>query len=230
MNFVFDLYGTLIDIKTDEQSPKFWQKVAAYLGANETSDAVRWEYLSLCSNEKKGENHEIDLIRVFQQMLLSRGRENDEAQRFATYFRRQSMKKLRTFRYAKKLLKGLKKRGGGVYLVSNAQSCFTLKELDDCGLTALFDGILISSDVGVKKPSSEIFQCAFDKFDISPENSIYVGNDLRDDILGAAGVGMRTVYIPTEQSGSYKDMPEPTYSVKNHRDLMQTLFSIAEKR
>jgi putative hydrolase of the HAD superfamily len=30
-NIIFDLYGTLVDIHTDEQNPKFWQKFAGLL-------------------------------------------------------------------------------------------------------------------------------------------------------------------------------------------------------
>ncbi|MBR5774174.1 MAG: phosphoribosylformylglycinamidine synthase subunit PurQ, partial [Clostridia bacterium] len=49
------------------------------------------------------------------------------------------------------------RRVGKVYLLSNAQSCFTINELKECGLYDLFDGIIISSDVGRKKPYGEIF-------------------------------------------------------------------------
>ena len=38
------------------------------------------------------------------------------------------------------------------FLLSNAQSCFTLDELDALGLADRFDGILLSSDAGMKKP------------------------------------------------------------------------------
>ena len=231
MNFVFDLYGTLIDIKTDESPLSFWQGVAEYLGDGvHLAEDVRGEYLSLCAEAKKGENHEIDLLSVFEKMLLARGREAEEAFALADEFRRLSMKKLKCFPYAKMILRGIKQRGGGVFLLSNAQACFTVNELRCCGLTELFDGIILSSDVGTKKPSEEIFAYAFDKFGISPEKSIYVGNDLRDDILGASSVGMRTVYIHTEQSGSYSDaMPEPTYRAEKHSELMKMLFSLANE-
>ena len=26
-NYIFDLYGTLIDIRTDENKPEFWEKI-----------------------------------------------------------------------------------------------------------------------------------------------------------------------------------------------------------
>ena len=231
MNFVFDLYGTLVDIKTDESKPVFWQKVAEYLGDGaENAESVRSEYLSLCAGEKKGEFHEINLAIVFEKMLINRGKNADGAPAFAGKFRELSREKLKCFRYAKSILKGLKELGCGVYLVSNAQACFTLTELDKCGLTELFDGILISSEVGVKKPCRDIFEIAFKKFGISKENSIYVGNDLRDDILGASGADMRSAYIHTEQSGSYgDDMPTPTYTARNHSELMKRLFSLAKE-
>ena len=125
------------------------------------------------------------------------------------------------------MLASLRERGG-VYLVSNAQSCFTIDELRTTGLYDLFDGILISSDVGVKKPSTEIFEIAFDRFGITPESSIYVGNDMRDDILGATRAGLRTMYIKTAQSGNYPtlDIPEPTYTVKNHAEMKRTLLGL----
>lgn len=31
-NFVFDLYGTLVDIRTDEEQPSFWRSCSRYLG------------------------------------------------------------------------------------------------------------------------------------------------------------------------------------------------------
>jgi putative hydrolase of the HAD superfamily len=126
------------------------------------------------------------------------------------------------------MLRDLRKVGG-VYLLSNAQSCFTVDELKTCGLYDLFDGIIISSDVGTKKPWGEIFNIAFDRFGITPENSIYVGNDMRDDILGASSKGMRTLYIETTQSGSYPhlDLPKPTFVVKNHAEMKERLISLS---
>ena len=137
------------------------------------------------------------------------------------------MVRLKTFDGVENMLKELKKQGR-VYLVSNAQSCFTIDELRTTGLYDLFDGILISSDVGVKKPFPDIFRLAFEKFGITPEESIYIGNDMRDDILGASRVGMKTMYIETPQSGSYPDLdlPEPTYTVKNHLEMKMLLLSL----
>lgn len=231
MNFIFDLYGTLIDIWTDEEREELWEGVSLLLGDGEENFArVREEYLTLCRESYKGEGYEIDLLSVFETMLESRGVDTSVAPSLAQEFRRLSMVRLKCFHGVKAMLRELKKQGR-VYLVSNAQSCFTIDELKTTGLYPLFDGILISSDVGVKKPFPDIFRIAFEKFGITPENSIYVGNDMRDDILGATGVGMRTLYIKTAQSGNYDEeaMPKPTYTVKNHREMKRLLCSLDKK-
>lgn len=229
MNFVFDLYGTLVDVWTDESREELWEGVASLLGDGEEKGAsVRREYLSLCTALKQGEYHEINLLSVFEQMLAARSVDTSVAPSLASEFRRLSMVRLCAFDGAADMLRQLKSKGAGVYLVSNAQSCFTIDELHTTGLYDLFDGIMISSDVGVKKPSPEIFALAFDRFGISAQNSIYVGNDMRDDVLGASRVGMRTVYIHTAQSGSYPelDIPAPTYTVKSHAEMTSLLTAL----
>ena len=230
MNYIFDLYGTLIDILTDEEKSELWKGVATFLGQDAgDSDKVRAEYLALCKAKHNGDYHELNLTLVFEDLLSSCGLDKSMAQSLATEFRHLSMVRLKRFYGVKTMLSKLRKQGR-VYLVSNAQSCFTLNELKSTGLYDLFDGILISSDVGVKKPSPSIFEIAFEKFGISAEDSIYVGNDMRDDILGATSAGMRTLYIKTAQSGSYPNMniPSPTYVVKNHREMTKTLLKIVK--
>ena len=232
MNFVFDLYGTLIDIWTDESREELWEGVALLLGdGEERADEVKREYLALCREAKRSEEQEIDLLSVFCRMLENRGVDTSVAPSLASEFRRLSMVRLRRFYGAATMLRELKRAGGRVYLLSNAQSCFTIDELRSTGLYDLFDGILISSDVGVKKPSPEIFRIAFSRFGITAENSVYVGNDLRDDVLGASSVGMRTVYIETAQSGSYPDLDlkAPTYTVTSHREMKRVLLSLLTK-
>ena len=229
MNFVFDLYGTLIDIWTDESLVEMWEGVALLLGDGEENyQSVREEYLALCKEAHRGDDHEINLLLVFEKMLANRGVDISVASSLASEFRRLSMVRLERFYGVKSMLADLKKAGAGVYLVSNAQSCFTIDELKMTELYDLFDGIVISSDVGVKKPSPKIFEIAFGRFGINASNSIYVGNDLRDDILGANGVGMKTVYIKTPQSGSYPDvkLPEPDYIVASHREMKKLLLSL----
>ncbi len=232
MNFVFDLYGTLIDIWTDEDSPRVWRALAGRLrGCKRKYAFAKDEYMRLCSEEVRYEGHEFDLLRVFEKLLENEGQNKAYAKELAHEFRDASMVRLTLFPLVKEMLTELKTSGAGVYLLSNAQSCFTMRELDTLGLTELFDGIIISSDVGWKKPYSEIFNIAFQKFGIDKNDSFYVGNDLRDDILGASRAGMKTVYIKTEQSRDYPDrsLPYPDYVAKDHEELYEILLNLAKK-
>lgn len=56
-NYIFDLYGTLIDINTDEWNDDLWKKIGilyAYKGAHYTYDELNEEYDRLVQAEKKG--------------------------------------------------------------------------------------------------------------------------------------------------------------------------------
>lgn len=193
-NYVFDLYGTLVDVLTDEESDAFWRKIAKILKGN--SDEIKFEYKKLCSEktDEAGKDGEFDLLDVFEKMLLNHDCKVDEKE-FAWKFRKASLKREKLFPKVKSSLKDLRKRGKGVYLISNAQSCFTRKELDKLSLTSLFDGIVISSEVGYKKPSKAIFDIAFEKFGIDKETSIFIGNDPIDDIQGAENAGIQTHFV-----------------------------------
>lgn len=232
MNFLFDLYGTLADIKTDEEMQSLWFGFAWLLGESDTQK-VKDEYHAICRKYADARAHkfvEFDLLHVFEEMLWRRGADISRAREVAREFRLLSRQKLRLFPCVTEILKGLNERGAGVYLVSNAQACFTADELDELGITSLFDGILISSDAGVKKPDTKIFNIAFDKFSLDGDECFYIGNDLHDDVLGAKNAGLKTVYIETEQSGRYPGLDiTPDYEVKTHVEMKDLLFSLAVK-
>lgn len=231
MNFIFDLYGTLIDIKTDEEKEALWENVARELGEDKSAAGeIRSEYRTLCSKYKTSDEQEINLLGVFEDMLEAHGRERCDAAKLAEKFRELSTERIRLFDGVTEMLGRLKQVGAGVYLVSNAQACFTLPELEKIGLIPFFDGIVISSDVGIKKPSPRIFALALERFVLRADECVYVGNDMRDDVQGAGSAGLKTVYIYTEQSGKYDEanMPRPTYTAENHSNLAEILLSLAQ--
>lgn len=234
MKFLFDLYGTLIDIKTDETSEVFWKKVSgAFLKQGVDAEALHDDYAAFCALEKEGKAplEEIELRNVFARLLQKNEGANPSKERieaFARSFRAASMRKFHPFPGVEKMLKNLKTTGAGIYLLSNAQACFTRDELRSSGLESYFDGIMLSSEIGYKKPSPRFFETAFEKYGLHPKDCVYVGNDLRDDVYGARGVGLKTVYIHTEQSGRYapNEYPLADRTVKNHVGLEKLLSAI----
>ena len=233
MNFLFDLYGTLADIKTDESLPELWSGFAALLGESD-GEAIRAEYSAICKRYSDAKTHnfvEFDLLKVFEEILENHGVDPQKAPEFAVQFRLMSREKLRLFPHVIEMLDGLRARGAGVYLVSNAQACFTRSELDELGLTSHFDGILISSEAGTKKPDLEIFYIAIKGWGLKGQKNFYVGNDMHDDVLGAFAAGLETVYIETEQSGKYPDIEVvPNHIVATHTEMRDLLWELAQKK
>ena len=55
-NYIFDLYGTLVDIHTDEEIPQLWEFMSDYLKKNfgtviDAAD-LKQEYLRICALEE----------------------------------------------------------------------------------------------------------------------------------------------------------------------------------
>ena len=57
------------------------------------------------------------------------------------------------------------------------------------GWEALFDAVVISGEVGLRKPDPRIYLLAAERLDLPPAQIVFV-DDLRPNVLGAAAVGM----------------------------------------
>ena len=214
-NYVFDLYGTLIDIHTDEEDEKAWEKMTLFYkgqGADYTPEELKESYARLVKEESKKVS-EIQVDKVFAQMYAEKGVKADDGLVLDTChkFREYTTEYIRLYSGAEELLKKLKEAGKNVYLLSNAQRSFTERELEMTGIKSYFDEIFISSDFGVKKPQKEFFQVLMERCGINPAESIMIGNDETCDIQGAQTVGMDTLYIHSNISPEYTGKVNPTY-------------------
>lgn len=192
-NIFFDLYGTLIDIQTEEESLFFWEKLAKRWKKyhNFTPVEFKNQYLSICLRLEK-EKEEIDILDVFAELLQG---DRLLARDFARDFRRYSTKYIRLYPGVKALLRYLKKNGFGLYVLSNAQASFTIPELKKLKIFNFFDDIAISSEFGVKKPNENFFLQAIEKFNLSISTVIMIGNDYECDILPAQKLGLKSIFI-----------------------------------
>lgn len=207
-NYIFDLYGTLADIRTDEDKPYLWKKLAeiyASFGAIYSPAELKREFRRLEQKEKTalgGKDAEPDLRRVFTGLYRQKDITCDDAQAkmTAVFFRTLSREKLALYDGVEAFLKELKRRGKGVYLLSNAQADFTEPELSMLGIVSYFDGIFLSSKQGVKKPAPAFFNGLLKQYRLAKKESIMIGNDEAADIAGACAVGMDSLYIHTDIS------------------------------
>lgn len=69
--------------------------------------------------------------------------------------------------------------------------------LAECGLRDAFDAILVSAEIGVKKPDPEIFGMALERTGVEPGRAVHVG-DTDEDVQGAVRAGIRPILIRRE--------------------------------
>lgn len=208
---IFDLYGTLIDIHTDEDNLLFWQQMTLYYGYfgaeyNDLKSAYEKAVKNAFAMEDKA-CPDIDILDVFNTLFLDKGVIVDQATllQTATTFRLLSTDYIQLYPYAKELLKQLRERSLKVILLSNAQSSFTLNELKLLGIDKAFDRIYISSDYKVSKPDPEFYKVMLEKERLTPEACVYIGNDHTTDIKGANAVGMDSIYLYTNCSSEINE-------------------------
>jgi putative hydrolase of the HAD superfamily len=66
--------------------------------------------------------------------------------------------------------------------------------LRETGLAAFFKTIVVSGEVGIKKPEPEIFRIALDRTGLRSDDVVYVG-DTQEDVDGAKAAGIRPILI-----------------------------------
>ena len=94
------------------------------------------------------------------------------------------------------------------------------------GVNRFFSAVLVSEDVGWRKPNRKILQEALRRLGVNAEEAVYVGDSPLEDVGGAASAEMRTVFVPS-QFYNLKDLREsqkkPDLIVKDICELCRVL-------
>ena len=207
-DLIFDLYGTLLDIHTEEND-LVWEKTALYFGfygAHYTPQELKTAFqAALAAREAKaGQSYEcfpdIPFEQIMAQLFRDAGVEENADTlgiNAAQLFRISSIEYIRLYPHALEALAYLRRRGYRLWLLSNAQRIFTAYELTALGLGEQLDGIYISSDYGCRKPDLRFYRALMDEQRLEAKNCLMIGNDLHTDIAGAKAAGMATLYMHT---------------------------------
>ena len=207
-DLIFDLYGTLVDIHTEEND-LVWEKTALYFGfygAHYTTEGLRSAFLAeLKAREAKaGQSYECFPDIPFEQIMASLFRSagvEDRAEELginaAQLFRISSIEYVKLYPGALEALALLREKGCRLWLLSNAQRIFTEYELRHLGLGEQLDAIYISSDYRCRKPDARFYKAPMEEQGLALSNCLMIGNDRFTDIGGARGIGMATLYMHT---------------------------------
>ena len=97
-------------------------------------------------------------------------------------------------RRAKSVIENLAKKFQ-LGVISNGSPDVQYQKLRTLGIKRLFDCIILSEEVGIRKPDPGIFRKATTLLVREPEECLSVGNSYNNDILGAKKVGMQACWF-----------------------------------
>ena len=87
--------------------------------------------------------------------------------------------------------------------------------MDMFGILDLFDLVVMSSDLGIRKPSPKIFEQVLNQLKIKRKEMIFVGDTLYDDVQGAKVAGLlMAIHVKRDRSYFF-----PEYSIKSDKTI-----------
>lgn len=224
-NYIFDLYGTLVDINTNEWNDELWDnmaKIYSMNGAvytpkelNEKYHSYLEEQIKKIPKEKYTTNPEPQIEYVFQNLFKEKGVECDMSLACTTgkTFRALSLIYIKLYDGVHELFEAIRSHGGKIFLLSNAQRIFTEPEIRMLGIYDEFDDVMISSDEGCAKPDIMFYKRILEKHGLDPKESIMIGNDYITDIQGSYNAGLDSLYLHTSISPDIKGKLLAKYKV-----------------
>ena len=93
------------------------------------------------------------------------------------------------------------------------------KELLQAGLSRFFEFTIFSSVTPYRKPHPSIFNAAISRLNVKPENILFVGDDLKMDVIGAQAVGMPAAWLNRNGSPLVENIT-PLYQITSLLDLL----------
>lgn len=208
---MFDAGGTLIGLKKPRE--EVFLEVLKQHGLSSTTDAVRKAYAKADRHfdkdfaSLKGNSEGAFWARYDAYILKSLGLKTD-SEAFAKDVGKAfdeimpGVSNWVPYPEAIPILDLLKRRDFRLGVISNATDLLT-KVFDNLCMSKYFDFVVISDEVGVRKPSPEIFKIALKRANATASRSLYVGDMLEVDVVGAKKAGMNAVLV--DRSDAYPD-------------------------
>ena len=121
-----------------------------------------------------------------------------------------------------RLLAGLRARGLRIGVVSNTD---TPRRFFDPDLDV--DAVVLSCEVGKRKPHPAIFERALDALGVAAADAVFVGDRLYEDVRGAGELGMTTVQALWFRADEHPEGGEPDFQAFTQMDVLNVVERLA---
>ncbi len=202
----FDLYGTLIDIKTDEDELWVYEKLSRYLlyhsvdMAPEELKKAYFEGIQQHLSQSKEIYPDVDVYKLFSDIMYKYGKKRYSKGiviDIAMLFRSLTIRHFGVFAGLYDVLYSLS-RNYEIAIISDAQWVFAEPEIAMLGLDQFFKLRILSSRFGFKKPDTRLFHHAMEEMNVTSKESVYIGDNPFKDLAGAKEAGMEFILFRSE--------------------------------
>jgi putative hydrolase of the HAD superfamily len=241
---ICDINGTLIDINTDEGNEQIYRSIShllKYYGIRTSRGDVRDGYYQILKDQRRARGEEFpeyDAVAVWREFLATRAARSGAVipknklavlpHFLAELYRGISLNRLELYPEVREVLDELRPRYR-LAALSDAQTAWALPEMRLVGLDGYFFPIVVSGDLGYRKPDPRIFALTLRRMHLPAEEVVFVGNDMYRDIHGARQAGLRTVFFATGQGQQQMDGVEAHYNIYRFGELRNAIRFFEEE-
>lgn len=105
-------------------------------------------------------------------------------------------------------------------LLSNFDDSQSGREvLADTGVADLFEAVIISAEVGIRKPNQLIYRRMLEMLGLEPHQVLFVGDTPREDVWGPREAGMRTAWVSKGAPSVPEGIPQPDFIIADLSEL-----------
>jgi len=128
---------------------------------------------------------------------------------------------------AKKLLQQIASKYK-VGLVSNFTHAPVIhRSLRKLGIHRYFNAIVVSDEIGCRKPCGGIFQETLRRLQVSAHEACFIGDSPQEDIKGAKDAGLKAIFVPS-QFNSLKNLQESSLKPDTIVEILQAIPDLLE--
>lgn len=162
----------------------------------------------------------LERSRIFLRLL---GREESRAREVTDLYLRLYSRIAPPVRGAREVLEKLSGRYR-LAVVSNGFADIQRHKLRALGIERLFSCVLLSGELGIRKPDTRIFEKAVLLLDGDPAECLYVGDNYGHDVVGATNAGMHTCWFNPEGHAPPPGGKQPDLDIRALHDLVPLLL------
>ena len=202
---LFDLDDTLCDDTSAWLAcARKAAKLASRTDASIDSEALANEFLDISyaywfGDAATQETRSVFEVRTvqWQEALANIGREPSRilAERLAEDYGKRRSKEIDLYPDAVSTLTALRELGICVAILSNGFSATHVSKVENLGLNAHVDHVILAEVVGYFKPDARIFRHALELCGCDASEAVMVGDNLISDIAGAEAAGIRSFWF-----------------------------------